>query len=151
MVCAGAARRFKLRLVGRRNAYGLWQGKRTDEWQSGTAACLAVHFRSNSHTMPNYRVPLTPNIHKAVCSCEACHKSAEEMLAKLDLKTVAKLAQRVQRESTGYYCGYTFKGQPIGRKYLLKAMACLDSVTESLEKDGSAVWIASSDVDHGSI
>ena len=56
------------------------------------------------------------------------------MLAKLSLKTVAKISQRVQRECTGYYCGYTFKGQAIGRKYLLKASQSLDYLTETLEK-----------------
>ena len=106
VVCQGVARTFKLRVRGRRNAFGLWQGERTDMWQSGTTPSLAVHFRSNSHTMPNYRVPLTPAIHTAVCSCGACQKQqAKEMLSKLSLKTVSKIAQRVQRESTGYYCG----------------------------------------------
>ena len=35
---------------------------------------------------------------------------------------MSKLAQRAQREATGYYCGYTFKRQPVGTKYL-KAVA----------------------------
>ena len=56
------------------------------------------------------------------------------MLEKLSLKMVSKIAQRVQRESTGYYCGYTFKGQVIGRKYLLKAAQSLDYLTDTLEK-----------------
>ena len=128
------ARRFKLRVRGRRNAFGLWQGERTDMWQSGTTPSLAVHFRSNSHTMPNYRVPLTPAIHTAVCSCSSCQKQGKKMLDKLSLKTVSKIAQRVQRECTGYYCGYTFKGQVIGRKYLLKAARSLDYLTDTLEK-----------------
>lgn len=55
------------------------------------------------------------------------------MLGSLTLKTVSKIAQRVQRESTGYYCGYTFKGQAIGRKYLLKAAQSLDYLTDTLE------------------
>jgi hypothetical protein len=134
VVCQGMARRFKLQVRGRRNAFGLWQGERTDIWQSATTPSLAVHFRSNSHTMPNYRVPLTPAIHTAVCSCSACQTKGKEMLAKLSLKTVAKISQRVQRECTGYYCGYTFKGQAIGRKYLLKASKSLDYLTETLEK-----------------
>ena len=56
------------------------------------------------------------------------------MLDKLSLKMVSKIAQRVQRESTGYYCGYTFKGQTIGRKYLLKATQSLEYLTDTLEK-----------------
>ena len=97
VVCQGIARIFKLPVRGRRNAFGLWQGKRTDMWQSGTTPSLAVHFRSNSHTMPNYRVPLTPAIHTVVCSCSSCQERGKEMLDKLSLKTVAKIAQRVQR------------------------------------------------------
>lgn len=30
-------------------------------------------------------------------------------------KIRSKLVQRIQRESTGYYCGYTFKGQVCGK------------------------------------
>ena len=60
LICQGMARRFRLRIRGRRNALGLWQGQRSDPWQSGTTPSLAVHFRSNSHTMPNYRLPPTP-------------------------------------------------------------------------------------------
>ena len=83
--------------------------------------------------MPNYRVPLTPAIHAAVCACPCCQKQSKEILGKLSLKIVAKIAQRVQRESTGYYCGYTFKGQAVGRKYLLKAARSLDYLTDKLE------------------
>ena len=84
VVCQGMARKFKLRVRGRRNAFGLWQGTRTDMWQSGTTLSLAVHFRSNSHTMPNYRVPLTPAIHAPVCSCSSCLKQrGQDMLEKL--------------------------------------------------------------------
>ncbi len=95
---------------------------------------LAVHFRSNSHTMPNYRVLLTSSIHAAVCSCESCRKQAKEMLSKLTLKTVSKIAQRVQRECTGYYCGYTFKGQAIGRKFPFTAVESSDYLTDTVEK-----------------
>ena len=60
------------------------------------------------------------------------------MLDKLSLKTVSKIAQRVQRESTGYYCGYTFKGQMIGKKYLLKAAQSLDYLADTLEHKSDA-------------
>ena len=90
VVCQGMARRFKLPVRGRRNAFGLWQGKRTDIWQSGTTPSLAIPLRSNSHTMPNYRVPLTPAIHTAVCSCSSCKNRGKDMLDKLPLKTIAK-------------------------------------------------------------
>lgn len=42
--------------------------------------------------------------------------------------------QRVQREITGYYCGYTFKGQTVGKKMLLKASGTLDYLTPTLAK-----------------
>ena len=76
LVCQGMARRFRLRIRGKRNALGLWQGQRTDEWQSGTTPSLAVLFRSNSHTMPNYRVPPTQAIHSVTCPSEACRQHA---------------------------------------------------------------------------
>ena len=41
-------------------------------------------------------------------------------------KKICKLAQRAAREATGYYAGYTFKGQPIGVKYLNAAAETLD-------------------------
>ena len=43
------------------------------------------------------------------------------MLATLNIKRLSKLMQRVQRETTGYYCGYTFKGQTAGKKELRAA------------------------------
>ena len=67
------------------------------------------------NTMPNYRLPPTPAIHEATCPSATCKQKAKEMLSQVNIKTVAKLAQRVQREATGYYCGYTFKGQVTGR------------------------------------
>ena len=53
-------------------------------------------------------------------------------------KSLGRLAQRVQREATGYYCGYTFKGQVVGKKYLLKASQSLDYLTPALENKTSA-------------
>ena len=39
-------------------------------------------------------------------------------MARAEIGRLSKLAQRAQREATGYYCGYTFKRQPVGTKYL---------------------------------
>ena len=100
LVCQGMARRFKLRMRGRRNALGLWQGQRSDPWQSGTTPSFAVHFRSNSHTMPNYRLPPTAAVHEATCPSDTCRKKAAEMMESMTTKKVARLAQRVQREAT---------------------------------------------------
>ncbi len=54
-------------------------------------------------------------------------------LRAMTVKQVSKLAQRVQREATGYYCGYTFKGQPADRKHIAAAAKSLDYLTTGLE------------------
>ena len=128
VICRGMARTFKLRVRGRRNAFGLWHGRRTDMWQSGTTPSLAVHFRSKF----SHYAELSSATHSShSCSCVLLcflSEAAEGDAGKthFEMKTVSKIAQRVQRESTGYYCGYTFKRQAIGRKYLLKAAQSLD-------------------------
>ena len=58
LVCRGVAKKLKLPVTGRRNAFGSMCGKRSCEWQSGTTPSFAVGFRSNSHTLPNWRLPL---------------------------------------------------------------------------------------------
>ena len=45
----------------------------------------------------------------------------------------AKIGQRAQREATGYYCGYTFKRQPVGRHALEATSQTLDFVEASLK------------------
>ena len=102
LICQGMARKFNLRVSGRRNAFGLWQGKRHEAWQSGTTKCLAVEFRSNSHTMPNYRLPPMEALHEASCPSAACRERAKNMLQHAQLRDIARLQQRVQREATGY-------------------------------------------------
>ena len=56
--CAGVARKHNLRISGRRNALGSILGRRRCAWFSGTTSLFAAVFRSNTHTAPNYRVPL---------------------------------------------------------------------------------------------
>ena len=140
LICQGLAKKFKLRVTGRRNAYGLLLGRRPEEWQSGTTPALAVHFRSNSHTMPNYRIPPVPAAHEECCPSATCAlrtkamlDGARNLLDKATIKGISRLAQRVQREATGYYCGYTFKGQVVGRKYILQAVKSLDYLTTGLQ------------------
>jgi hypothetical protein len=140
LICQGLAKKFKLRVTGRRNAYGLLLGRRPEEWQSGTTPALAVHFRSNSHTMPNYRIPPVPAAHEECCPSATCAlrtkamlDGAHNLLDKATIKGISRLAQRVQREATGYYCGYTFKGQVVGRKYILQAVKSLDYLTTGLQ------------------
>ena len=139
LICQGLAKKFKLRVTGRRNAYGLLQGRRSEDWQSGTTPGFAVHFRSNSHTMPNYRIPPVPAAHEECCPSKTCAMrskamvdDATKLLEKATIKGMSRLAQRVQREATGYYCGYTFKGQVAGRKYILQASKSMDYMSTGL-------------------
>ena len=107
LVCRGLAKRFGLRVSGKRNALGLTIGRRCCELQSGTTAAFAVLFRSNTHRMPNYRLPLLAETHEHdFCKSKTC---LEQVGDPVHTKRVSKLAQRAQREATGYYCGYTFK------------------------------------------
>ena len=43
-----------------------------------------------------------------------------------EIKRLSKVAQRVQREASGYHCGHTFKRQPVGVKYLHAAAETLN-------------------------
>lgn len=115
-VCRGIAKKLGLRVAGRRNALGKIIGRRRCRWQSGTTPAFAVLFRSNSHTAPNYRLPLIPEVHDNVaCPSKAC---AEWVRSQESTKQISKLAQRAQREATGYYTAYVYKRQPVGTKYL---------------------------------
>jgi hypothetical protein len=79
VVCNGLAKKFGLRVSGRRNVFGSILGKRRCEWQSGTTPSFAALFRSNSHTMPNYRVPVLPETHEnGACRSKACMESLEK-------------------------------------------------------------------------
>ena len=131
LICRGLARRFALKTSGRRNSFGCILGKRRCGWQSGTARSLAVVFRSNTHTFPNYRAPVIPETHE-VGECKS-KKCAEHVAQHSDTKTISKLAQRAQREATGYFCGYTFKKQPVGRRFLRGAAESLNYLTASME------------------
>ena len=130
VVCRGMAKKLALRVAGRRNATGKIIGKRRCEWQSGTTPALAVLFRSNSHTAPNYRLPLMAATHDKSCPSKAC---AEWIQSPNALKTISKLAQRAQREATGYYCGYTFKRQPIGTKFLKSVGDTMNYLTTGMQ------------------
>eukprot|EP00959_Pyramimonas_sp_CCMP1952_P106194 2220375-Pyramimonas_sp.AAC.1 len=54
---------------------------------------------------------------------------------------MCKLAQRAQREATGYQCGYTFKAQPVGKNMLEDATRSLNHLEESLrQKSPGQQW-----------
>ena len=141
LVCRGIAKRLGLKITGRRNSLGKIIGRRTGEWQSGTTAAFAVLFRSNTHTAPNYRVPILPMTHNDdACPSRKCKESVA--VANL-IRILSKLAQRAQREATGYYCGYTFKAQPIGAKYLKAAGESLNYMDVGLkDKTPGQMWHA---------
>ena len=113
VVCKGLAKKLGLRVSGRRNAFGLILGKRRCMWQSGTTPGFAAVFRSNTHTQPNHRLPIIAATHDSQeCKREQC------LVEGNSLKKICKIAQRAQRNATGYYCGYTFKAQVAGKKEL---------------------------------
>jgi len=65
-----------------------------------------------------------------VCRSKTCHAAAQEGN---DVKAAGRIAQRIQRRCTGYYCGYTFKKQPTGKKCLRGAAESLNYLTTGLE------------------
>ena len=132
LVCRGIAKNFGLRISGRRNSFGGMIGKRSRPWQSGTCPAFAVLIRSNTHTLFNFRAPVLSETHEdAHCDSPACRA---KMLESKDKKNMAKMAQRACRECTGYHSGYTFKGQPVGMKYLHAAAETLNYVNDSMEQ-----------------
>ena len=115
IICPGIARAHDLRGKGRRNALGLVLGRRSCMWFSGTNSLFAKILRSNSHTGPNFRVPLLQKTHDAECerNClDAPHRA----------KRLSIIMQQAMRQTTGYYTGYICKRQPVGR-YQLRASA----------------------------
>ncbi len=134
LICRGLARRCsaaKLRVSGRRNALGLMIMPRSDQWQSGTTPAFAVGFRGNTHTAPNWRLPPIQGAHADdLCRSKTCRQQAQESHV---VKVLAKITQKAQRNCTGYYCGYTFKPQPVGRKFLKGVAESLNYCTTGME------------------
>ena len=56
VICAGNARQFGCKITGKRNALGMILGQRSGEWQSGCPRSFAVYFRTNTNSLPNYRI-----------------------------------------------------------------------------------------------
>ena len=99
-ICPGVARKFNLRISGRRNCLGGILGRRTGVWQSGTHPAFAVIFRSNTHTQPNHRLPCLPTTHEDdLCQDKGCKDDSR------NLKVVCKMTQRASRQATGYFVG----------------------------------------------
>ena len=74
VICRGSARRFGLRVSGRRNALGSILTKRVCKWASGCSPAMALVFRCNTHTLPNFRVPITKETHDKDCKADCLAK-----------------------------------------------------------------------------
>ena len=85
VVCRGNAKKFGFNVTGRRNALGLPINIRSCPWQTGTHPAFIRTFRSNSHTAPNYRLPLHPAYHDN----EVCQANCLD--DKDDIKNEARL------------------------------------------------------------
>ena len=126
VICRGNARRFGLRPSGRRNALSSIITRRRSAWLSACAPGLALWFRCNTHTHPNYRIPLTTKTHDPDCKA-GCLDSAEKA------KLITAIAYRAQRKTTGYFTGYMQKRQPVGRHELKQAVTNLKFLETKLQ------------------
>ena len=58
-----------------------------------------------------------------------------------DTKKISKLTQRAQREATSYFCGYSFKRQPVGSKHMRAARGVLSYLATYMEdKSAGQRW-----------
>jgi hypothetical protein len=131
LVCPGVAKLHDLRITGRRNALGSLLGKRQDEWQNGTARAFAVFFRSNSDTSPNMRLPIMKKTHDPACKKNCCELYGS-------MQRICRLAQRAQRQTTGYFSGYIVKRQPVGSYETQLAADSMAYLKEKLHKKSQA-------------
>ena len=116
VICNGNSRRFNVRISGRRNALGVIVGRRIIAYASGTMQGVAYCVGSNTHTATNYRLPPCATTHDPECSNTYCAETmAQEQPAKRrpQLLWLSKTINRASREMSGYYMGYTYKGQPV--------------------------------------
>ena len=74
VICRGNARRYGLRPSGRRNALGSALLKRRSEWFSACSPAMALIFRCNTHTAPNFRIPITSETHDPECTGDCLEK-----------------------------------------------------------------------------
>ena len=81
----------------------------------------------------------TPNTHAhSICKSKTC---TAHVYSERDTKIISKLAQRTQRQCTGYYCGYNFKSQPVGRRFIRLAAESLNYLEPKLrDKSAGQRW-----------
>ena len=126
VICRGNARKYGLRPSGRRNALASILGKRRCMWFSGCAAGMAIIFRCNTHTAPNFRVPPTARTHDPDCTADCLDKETSRL--------ITAIAYRAQRNTTGYCTGYMQKRQPVGAFELKQSTTNLKFLEEKTLK-----------------
>ena len=97
---------------------------------------FAVATGSNTHTAPNYRLPVNAKTHDPLCFNEQCLAAiAKEARAvgRSDIYRLCKITHRASREMSGYYMGYTFKGQPVGKKAIKLVDKSFEYLVRSLD------------------
>ena len=130
VICRGNARRFGLRPSGRRNALGSILTKRVCKWASGCSLAMALVFRCNTHTAPNFRVPITKETHDEECKADCLEKDKARLLT--------AIAYRAQRSTAGYFAGYMSKRQGVGKFQLAQASKNLSWLKEKLTGKSNA-------------
>ena len=126
LICPGNAKKFGLRVTGRRNALGQILGERECEWFSGTSGILAHVLRSNTNVQTPCRLPILPETHDPGCKRGAC-------LDPLQSRRMMRVAQRALKSCQGYFGGYTSKRQPVGKFELKKSIETLPLFGHKLE------------------
>ena len=86
---------------------------------------MAAFLRHNTHTGPNYRVPLLQETHDATCTADCLEKHS--------VVQMAAAAQRAQRNTTGYYNGYIQKRQLVGKFELRQASMNLRCLAKTIQ------------------
>ena len=130
VICPGNARKHDLRVSGRRNALGSILGRRRCQWLSGSMTGFFSLCRHNTHTGPNFRVPLLECTHDKECKADC--------LSKNKLMKLIACAQRAMRNTTGYFTGYIHKKQPLGKFELQQAAKNLKHLAHSIQHRSSA-------------
>ena len=139
MVCTGNYKKLHVRISGRRNCLGGIIGERSAKdmrYISGKSKAFAVAVNSNTHTGPDYRLPPCAATHDASCNDPACQDALNAASGQVQRKALIRLckaAQRAARQTAGYFFGYTFKGQPVGRRALQLISQSFDYLSRSLQ------------------
>ena len=120
VICRRLAKSIGVKALGRRGRLGTILGRRDDPWLSATARGLASALRSNTNTMPNYRIPITAETHDAECAGTRCVRQDDDHAQ----RRIWRAQQRTQKTTTGYFCGYISKRQPVGKYELAQAAEC---------------------------